>query len=125
MELGYLDHNKGFMYGTRSVKFVSAEAVSEYIFNFEGAVKYAWMKGILSGAIRRDEEIHKSGRWHISETSWDATDTLVPSIESAIRNIMLGQDYYRRNSVWRARTFFAGLFRFWLDTSCHCVPFAD
>ena len=32
----------------------------------------------------------ESGRWHISGASWDATDTLVPSIESAIRNIMLG-----------------------------------
>ena len=38
----------------------------------------------------------ESGRWHISVASWYATDTLVPSIESAIRNIMLGQNYYRK-----------------------------
>lgn len=35
------------------------------------------------------------GRWHICGASWDATDAIVPSIESAIRNVMLGQEFYR------------------------------
>ena len=38
----------------------------------------------------------KAGRWHVSGASWDATDTLVPSVESFIRNIMLGQEFYRK-----------------------------
>ena len=38
----------------------------------------------------------KAGRWHVSGASWDATDTLVPSVESFIRNIMLGQEVYRK-----------------------------
>lgn len=45
------------------------------------------------------EEMKKyigEGRWHISGSSWDATDALVPSTESFIRNIMLGQQYYRQ-----------------------------
>ena len=32
----------------------------------------------------------------MSGASWDATDTLVPSVESFIRNIMLGQEFYRK-----------------------------
>lgn len=38
----------------------------------------------------------KEGRWHISGSSWDTNDALVPSTESFIRNIMLGQQYYRK-----------------------------
>lgn len=68
----------------------------EYIFNFEGAVKYAWMKEYYPAQYEEMKKFIESGRWHISGASWDATDTLVPSIESAIRNIMLGQDYYRK-----------------------------
>lgn len=68
----------------------------EYIFNFEGAVKYAWMKEYYPAQYEEMKKFIESGRWHISGASWDATDTLVPSIESALRNIMLGQDYYRK-----------------------------
>lgn len=38
----------------------------------------------------------REGRWHVSGASWEASDALVPSTESAIRNIMLGQEYYRK-----------------------------
>ncbi|MCM1110376.1 MAG: hypothetical protein NC336_04160 [Clostridium sp.] len=65
----------------------------DYIFNFEGAVKYNWMKEYYP----RDYELMKhyiaDGRWHISGASWDANDVVVPSVESQIRNIMLGQNY--------------------------------
>ena len=37
----------------------------------------------------------KNGRWHISGASWDANDAIVPSPESFIRNILLGQTFYR------------------------------
>lgn len=71
-------------------EFVSAEAVSGIHLNFEGAVKYAWMKEYYPAQYEEMKKFIESGRWHISGASWDATGTLVPSIESAIRNIMLG-----------------------------------
>ena len=55
-----------------------------------------WMKEYYPAQYEEMKKFIESGRWHISGASWDATDTLVPSIESAIRNIMLGQDYYRK-----------------------------
>ena len=96
MELGYPDHNQGLCVEYDQPESVSAEAVSGIYFNFEGGVKYAWMKEYYPAQYEEMKKFIESGRWHISGASWDATDTLVPSIESAIRNIMLGQNYYRK-----------------------------
>ena len=51
---------------------------------------------------KEDGEYIKNGRWHICGASWDATDAIVPSTESAIRNIMLGQEFYRGGAVHAA-----------------------
>jgi alpha-mannosidase len=68
----------------------------DYVFNFEGGIIYNWMKeyypleyNILKGYIA-------GGRWHIAGSSWDANDTNVPSPESFFRNILLGQEFYKR-----------------------------
>lgn len=66
-----------------------------YVFNFEGGVKYAWMKEYYPREYELMKPYIKSGRWHIAGASWDATDAIVPSPESAIRNILLGQQFYR------------------------------
>ena len=66
-----------------------------YIFNFEGGVKYSWMKEYYPKQYEELKQYIKDGRWHITGSSWDANDVLVPSSESLIRNIMLGQTYYR------------------------------
>ena len=66
-----------------------------YIFNFEGCVKYSWMKEYYPKEYEELKQFIKDGRWHITGSSWDANDVLVPSAESLIRNIMLGQTYYR------------------------------
>lgn len=67
----------------------------DYIFNFEGGVKYAWMKEYYPDQFELMKRFIKEGRWHVAGSSWDANDVNVPSIESQIRNIMLGQNFYR------------------------------
>lgn len=86
---------KEYVWNTISQNLFLLKQYPEYIFNFEGGVKYAWMKEYYPAQYEELKRFMKSGRWHISGASWDATDTLVPSIESAIRNIMLGQNFYR------------------------------
>ena len=66
-----------------------------YIFNFEGGIKYAWMKEYYPYEYEMVKKHIRDGRWHISGASWDACDVIVPSVESLIRNIMLGQQFYR------------------------------
>ena len=65
-----------------------------YVANFEGAVKYAWMKEYFPTEYERVKEYVKAGRWHIPGSTWDATDPNMPSAESFFRNILLGQHYY-------------------------------
>ena len=68
----------------------------DYVFNFEGGVKYAWMKEYYPREYELVKDYIRKGRWHLSGASWDANDVIVPSVESQIRNIMLGQDFYRK-----------------------------
>jgi alpha-mannosidase len=67
-----------------------------YVFNFEGGVKYSWMKEYYPQEYEEMKKYITEGRWHISGASWDAGDVNVPSIESGIRNILLGQEYFRK-----------------------------
>lgn len=71
------------------------ERYPEFIFNFEGGIKYAWMKEYYPREYAKVNEYVRSGRWHVSGASWDATDTNIPSTESFFRNILLGQQFYK------------------------------
>ena len=86
---------KNYVWNTLNQNLFLLEKYPHYIFNFEGGVKYAWMKEYYPLHYELMKKYIQSGRWHISGASWDATDTLVPSVESAIRNILLGQTFYR------------------------------
>ena len=86
---------KEYVWNTLNQNLQLLQKYPDYVFNFEGGIKYAWMKEYYPREYELLKEYIKNGRWHISGASWDATDAVVPSVESAIRNIMLGQEYYR------------------------------
>ncbi|MCR5470282.1 MAG: discoidin domain-containing protein [Prevotella sp.] len=69
---------------------------SNYVFNFEGAVKYAWMKEYYPLEYQELKKYIVQGRWHIAGSSWDANETIISSPESMLRNFMLGQNFYRK-----------------------------
>lgn len=87
---------KDYVWNTLNQNLFLLNQYPDYIFNFEGGVKYAWMKEYYPREYELMKAFVKAGRWHVSGASWDATDTLVPSVESFIRNIMLGQEFYRK-----------------------------
>lgn len=87
---------KEYVWNTLSRNLFLLKKYPDYIFNFEGGIKYYWMKEYYPTEYEQMKEFIKSGRWHISGSSWEASDALVPSVESAIRNIMLGQTFYRQ-----------------------------
>lgn len=84
-----------YVHNTLVQNFALLEEYPNYIFNFEGAIKYRWAKEYYPDLYEKLKEYVKQGRWHISGASWDANDPNMPSIESNIRNIMLGQEFYR------------------------------
>lgn len=87
---------KEYVWNTLSRNLFLLKKYPNYIFNFEGGVKYSWMKEYYLSQYEQLKALIHSGRWHVSGSSWEASDVLVPSIESSIRNIMLGQEYYRQ-----------------------------
>lgn len=87
---------KDNVWNTLSQNLFLLKKYPNYVFNFEGGVKYAWMKEYYPAEYAEMKKYIQSGRWHISGSSWDANDVLVPSPESTIRNILLGQEYYRK-----------------------------
>ena len=62
------------------------------------------------------KEYIRQGRWHIAGSSWEANDVIVPSPESFLRNVLLGQTFYEDEFGVQSRDiFFAGLFWVFLD----------
>lgn len=66
-----------------------------YIFNFEGGIKYVWMKEYFPHEYELMKKYIEEGRWHVTGSTWDANDPNIPSPESFTRNILYGQHYYR------------------------------
>lgn len=85
-----------YVWNTVNQNLALLDKYPNYVFNFEGGVKYAWIKEYFPREYELLKKQIAAGRWHIAGASWDATDAIVPSIESAIRNVMLGQTFYRR-----------------------------
>ncbi|MDX9918787.1 MAG: glycoside hydrolase family 38 C-terminal domain-containing protein [Paludibacter sp.] len=72
------------------------EKYPNYVFNFEGAIKYKFAKEYYPELYEKLKGYVASGRWHISGGSIDANDVMVPSAESIIRNYLLGQEFYKK-----------------------------
>ncbi|MCL1851260.1 MAG: alpha-mannosidase [Bacteroidetes bacterium] len=71
------------------------ERYPDYVFNFEGGIKYAWMKEYYPAEYEKIKPYIKNGRWHISGASWDAADPNMPAPESFFRSVLLAQKLYQ------------------------------
>ena len=72
------------------------ERFPDYRFSFEGGIVYKWMKEYYPLQYEQMKKYIASGQWHIAGASWDANDPNMPSAESFFRNILLGQEYYKK-----------------------------
>ncbi|MBP5689992.1 MAG: alpha-mannosidase [Bacteroidales bacterium] len=75
--------------------FKLLEDYPDYKFTLEGAVKYQWFKEYYPDAYAKLKEYVAEGRWYPAG-GWDANDYNVPSVESNIRNILLGEEFYKK-----------------------------
>lgn len=82
------------------------ERFPDYRFSFEGGVVYSWMKEYYPMHYERMKKYIASGQWHIAGASWDANDPNMPSAESFIRNILQGQELYKREFGVRSTDIF-------------------
>ena len=84
-----------FLFNTLKDNFYLFEKYPDYVFNFEGAIKYMWMKEYYPVEYEKLKEYIAKGRWNIAGSSIEASDVNVPSSESQIRNILLGENFYK------------------------------
>lgn len=84
-----------YLYRTITQNFWLIENYPHYIFNFEGAQKYKWVKEYYPEEYKQLKKYIDAGRWNVTGSSWDATDTNMPSPESFFRNILYGQEFFK------------------------------
>ncbi|MDR1783442.1 MAG: alpha-mannosidase [Dysgonamonadaceae bacterium] len=85
-----------FLHRTMVQNFWLFERFPTYTFNFEAAQKYSWMKEYYPAEYKIVKEYIKKGRWNIVGSTWEATDPNLPSSESFFRNILYGQEFYKK-----------------------------
>lgn len=85
-----------YLYNTMVQNFYLFEQFPNYVFNFEGAVKYSWMKEYYPDLYEKVKQYVAQDRWQLSGSTWDANDPNLPSPESFLRNILLGQEFFKQ-----------------------------
>ena len=87
---------KTHIWNTMVQNFRLFELYPNYIFNFEGGIKYWWMKEYYPIQYEQLKKYVAQGRWHLTGSSWDANEVIMCSPEAWMRNILLGQTFYRQ-----------------------------
>jgi len=72
------------------------EKFPDYVFNFTGSRRYEVIKEYYPERYEKMKEYIRQGRWCVSGSSVDECDVNIPSAESIIRQILYGNDYFRK-----------------------------
>lgn len=67
-----------------------------YIFNFSGANRYRLMKEYYPADFEKLRQYVKEGRWFPAGSSMEEGDVNTPSAETIIRQILYGNDWFRK-----------------------------
>ncbi|HEY3928677.1 MAG TPA: glycoside hydrolase family 38 C-terminal domain-containing protein [Candidatus Koribacter sp.] len=69
----------------------------DYIFNFSGANRYRLMKEYYPEDYKRLQRYVAAGRWFPAGSSMEESDVNSPSAESIFRQVLYGNEYFRRD----------------------------
>jgi alpha-mannosidase len=76
--------------------FAFFEKYPNYIFNFTGAYRYSLMKDYYPSDFERLKQYVAAGRWFPAGSSMDEGDVNSPNAESIIRQILYGNNWFRK-----------------------------
>ncbi|MCR5534765.1 MAG: discoidin domain-containing protein [Bacteroidaceae bacterium] len=68
----------------------------KFMLNYEGAIKYMWMKEYYPTEYEKMKEYITRGQWHVSGMSLDATDVMMSSAESILHSMLYANKFYQR-----------------------------
>ena len=67
-----------------------------FMLNYEGAIKYMWMKEYYPTEYEKMKGYIARGQWHVSGMSLDATDVMMSSAESILHSMLYANKFYQR-----------------------------
>ena len=76
--------------------FYLLEKYPEYVFNFTGSRRYQMMKEYYPELYAQVKEYISKGRWFVSGSSVDEGEVNVSSSESLIRQVLYGNQYFKK-----------------------------
>lgn len=68
----------------------------QYVFNFTGSRRYGMMKEYYPDLYQKVRQYIQQGRWYVSGSSVDEGDVNIPSSESVIRQVLYGNNFFRK-----------------------------
>jgi alpha-mannosidase len=81
---------------TMEDNFTLFDKYPHYVFNFSGANRYRFMKEYYPSDFARLKKYVASGRWFPAGSSMEEGDVNTPSAETIIRQILYGNNWFRR-----------------------------
>lgn len=85
-----------YVRNTMEQNFTRLDKYPNLTFNFEGAIRYMWMKEYYPEQYAKLKTYVQNGRWHISGCAVDANDVMVPSAESIMRNWLYANQFFKK-----------------------------
>ncbi|PYV49292.1 MAG: alpha-mannosidase [Acidobacteria bacterium] len=82
---------------TMEANFALFEKYPHYVFNFSGANRYRFMKEYFPEDFAKVKKYVDEGRWFPAGSSMEEGDVNTPSAETIIRQILYGNDWFRKN----------------------------
>ena len=64
--------------------------------NYEGAIKYMWMKEYYPQEFEQMKQYIQNGQWHVSGMSIDASDVMMSSAESILHSMLYANRFYQK-----------------------------
>ena len=85
-----------YLRNTLQDNFKLIDKYPHYIFNFSGANRYRLMKEYYPADFEKLRQLVKEGRWFPAGSSMEEGDVNAPSAETIIRQILYGNDWFRK-----------------------------
>ena len=85
-----------YVHKTMTENMALMDKYPAFLLNYEGAIKYMWMKEYYPAEFERLKSYVASGRWHVSGMSVDAGDVMVSSAESILHSMLYAHRFYRQ-----------------------------
>src|SRR5258706_4796838 len=81
---------------TMEDNFTLLDKYPHYVFNFSGTNRYRFMKEFFPAEFARVKKYANEGRWFPTGSSMEEGDVNAPSAEAIIRQVLYGNDWFRR-----------------------------